>query len=62
MGLDRPGALALGIADDELANTRLMKELKERSGYTVPQFAQAIGAVHYANFRLRDAGRRAARR
>lgn len=54
-------ALALGVADDELANTRFMKELQQRSGYTVAQFAQAIGAVHYANYRLRDAARRAGR-
>jgi len=53
--------LIIGVADDELANTRYMKELKERSGYTVAQFAQAIGAVHYANYRLRDAARRAGR-
>jgi hypothetical protein len=44
--------LALGVADDELANTKLMRALKEWPGYTVAQFAQAIGAVHYANHRL----------
>jgi hypothetical protein len=44
--------LTLGVADDELANTPLMRALKERPGYTVAQFAQAIGAVHYANHRL----------
>jgi hypothetical protein len=44
--------LTLGVADDELANTPLMRALQERPGYTVAQFAQAIGAVHYANHRL----------
>jgi hypothetical protein len=44
--------LRLGVADDELANTPFMRALKERPGYTVAQFAQAIGAVHYANHRL----------
>jgi hypothetical protein len=46
-----PG-LRLGVADDELANTPFMRALRERPGYTVAQFAQAIGAVHYANHRL----------
>ena len=46
-----PG-LELGVADDEMANTSFMRALKERPGYTVAQFAQAIGAVHYANHRL----------
>jgi hypothetical protein len=50
--------LELGVADDELANTPFMQALKERPGYTVAQFAQAIGAVHYANHRLGEAGRR----
>lgn len=50
--------LELGVADDELANTPLMRELKARPGYTVAQFAQAIGAVHYANHRLVRAERR----
>jgi hypothetical protein len=45
--------LRLGVADDELANTQSMKALNERPGYTVAQFAQAIGAIHYANHRLR---------
>lgn len=47
--------LALAVADDELANTALMRQLRDAEGYTVAQFAQAIGAVHYANFRLRTA-------
>ena len=49
--------LELGVADDELANTPFMQALKNRPGYTVAQFAQAIGAVHYANHRLCEAGR-----
>lgn len=49
--------LALAVADDELANTPLMAELRDSRDYTVAQFAQAIGAIHYANLRLRlDAG------
>jgi len=35
-----------------LANTPLMRQLKESHDFTVAQFAQAVGAVHYANFRL----------
>ena len=50
--------LTLGVADDELANTQFMKALKDRPGYTVAQFAQAIGAIHYANHRLREAEKR----
>lgn len=52
-------ALELRVADDELASTPFMVALRERPGYTVAQFAQAIGAVHYANHRLREAERRA---
>ncbi|MFN8630114.1 MAG: hypothetical protein U0838_07240 [Chloroflexota bacterium] len=47
--------LVLAVADDELANTALMQQLRDAEGYTVAQFAQAIGAIHYANFRLRTA-------
>lgn len=32
-----------------IANTTLMKELEKNEHYTVAQFAQAIGAVYYAN-------------
>lgn len=46
-----PG-LVLGVANDELAGTPFMRALKERPGFTVAQFAQAIGALHYANHRL----------
>lgn len=51
--------IALSVADDDLANTPLMKQITARSSYTVAQFAQAIGAVHYANYRLREAAGRA---
>jgi hypothetical protein len=44
-------ALELEVADDEMANTDLMRQLRESEAYSVAQFAQAIGAVHYANFR-----------
>jgi hypothetical protein len=44
-------ALVLEVADDEMANTELMRQLRDSEGYTVAQFAQAIGAVHYANYR-----------
>lgn len=47
-----PG-IELTVADDEMANTPLMRQLKESRDYTVAQFAQAVGAVHYANVRLR---------
>jgi len=49
--------LELGVADDELASTPFMQALKERPGYTVAQFAQAIGAIHYANHRLSEVER-----
>jgi hypothetical protein len=45
--------LELVVADDEMANTPLMQQLRDRADYTVAQFAQAIGAIHYANLRLR---------
>jgi hypothetical protein len=44
-------ALVLEVADDEMANTDLMRQLRDSEVYTVAQFAQAIGAVHYANYR-----------
>lgn len=48
-------ALELVVADDEMANTDLMRQLRDSERYTVAQFAQAIGAVHYANYRRRRA-------
>lgn len=44
--------LVLSAADDGLAETPLMRELRNSREYTVAQFAQAVGAVHYANYRL----------
>jgi hypothetical protein len=44
-------ALELVVADDEMANTDLMRQLRDSDRYSVAQFAQAIGAVHYANYR-----------
>jgi len=44
-------SLRLEVADDEMANTELMRQLRDSEHYTVAQFAQAIGAVHYANYR-----------
>jgi hypothetical protein len=35
-------------ADDSLANTPLMRQLAGSRDYTVAQFAQAVGAIHYA--------------
>ncbi len=37
------------VADSTLANTPLMKELEADKHYSVAQFAQAIGAVYFAN-------------
>jgi hypothetical protein len=54
-------ALSLGVADDELASTPFMKRLERDPDHTVAQFAQAIGAIHYANHRHREAARRAGR-
>jgi hypothetical protein len=52
-------ALELEVADDEMANTDLMRQLRDSDAYTVAQFAQAIGAVHYATYRRnRSAGER----
>lgn len=40
--------LALEVADEALANTPLMRQLAGHPLYTVAQFAQAVGAIHYA--------------
>ena len=50
-------AMELVVADDEMANTDLMRQLRDDKRYTVAQFAQAIGAVHYANYRRNLASR-----
>ena len=41
--------LHFDIANEKMANTSLMKQLENHPGYTVGQFALAIGAVYYAN-------------
>lgn len=52
------GALAydpearLAVADDAIAETGLMLALRKSEDYTIAQFAQAVGAVYYANYRL----------
>ena len=43
-----PG-IVLAVAGTGMANTPLMKQLKEHPHLTVAQFAQAIGAVYFAN-------------
>ena len=40
--------IVLEVADEELANTALMRELSQMSGVTVAQFAQAIGSIYFA--------------
>ncbi len=40
--------ITLIAADNEMANTPLMKQLKNDPHYTIAQFAQAIGAIYYA--------------
>ncbi len=39
--------LHLYTADENLANTDLMRQLQAQSNYTVAQFAQAVGAIYY---------------
>jgi len=41
--------ISLAVAGTGMANTTLMKQLENNPDYTVAQFAQAIGAVYYAN-------------
>jgi hypothetical protein len=43
--------LELVRADVDIANTDLMRQLRDSERYTVAQFGQAVGAVHYANYR-----------
>ena len=40
--------MILSVADSNLANTPLMKQLKAHPEYTVAQFAQAVGAIYFA--------------
>ena len=42
----------LAVADDGIAETPLMKTLAESKEFTVAQFAQAVGAIHYGNYLL----------
>ena len=44
--------IQLAVADDGIAETPLMKELSRSEKFTVAQFAQAVGAVHYGNYIL----------
>jgi len=48
-GFDEAGTgLRLEAADEELANTPLMRQLAAREDVTVAQFGQAVGAVYFA--------------
>ena len=40
--------LKLSVADSDLANTPLMKQLKAHPDYSVAQFAQAVGGIYFA--------------
>ena len=40
--------VSLIAADEEMANTSLMRQLSHSPGVTVAQFAQAVGSVYYA--------------
>ncbi len=61
--LMRRGALSydpeadLAVADDSIALTPLMRDLGASREYTIAQFAQAVGAVHFAKYvlELKDA-------
>ena len=44
----REPELRLLAADGNLANTALMRQLDQRPGCTVAQFAQAVGALYYS--------------
>jgi hypothetical protein len=46
--------VTLVVAGTDIANTPLMKQLKRHPELTVAQFAQAIGAVYFANDRCSD--------
>ena len=40
--------IKLSVADGDMANTPLMKQLKVHPDYTVAQFAQAVGSIYFA--------------
>ena len=40
--------IRLEAADESLANTPLMRQLARHPEYTVAQFGQAVGAIHFA--------------
>lgn len=54
MALMREGAsrvspdLVIDVADDGLAATDVMKQLRDDGRYTVAQFAQAVGAAYFS--------------
>ncbi len=48
----RGTADVLRVADNEMAETPLMRDLRDHPDYTVAQFAQAVGAVYYGNLVL----------
>lgn len=41
--------MILSVANEEMAYTPLMKQLKAHPEYTVAQFAQAVGAIYFAH-------------
>ena len=48
-GFDEAGTgIRLEIADEELANTALMRALSDMPGVTLAQFAQAIGSIYFS--------------
>ncbi|MBQ5406023.1 MAG: ROK family protein [Oscillospiraceae bacterium] len=48
-GFDEAGTgIRLESADEEMANTPLMRQLAAREGVTVAQFGQAVGALYFA--------------
>ena len=49
-----PG-IQLSNADEELARTPLMRQLRENPRHTIAQFAQAVGAVYYGCLGLMEA-------
>ena len=44
-----PDDISFVVAGTGMANTPLMRQLESNPDFTVAQFAQAIGAVYYAN-------------